>query len=745
MGMMRRCGALVLAAALLHGGAAAAPEPMGSLLGWIDTRIATEDRILAPARIEPVWVDAGHVLVPAAAGSLAVDLLDTRTGRRHAVSDPDAMATALAAQGLTPARFKPRGLDGGGLQISDGTNWFRYQGGQLLAAPDLAVRARLAVPQLIGSQFPTTFDDLVERPSPDGEQFLTLAGHDLALRGLDGRLRQLTQGGGPLQTWRASEESRQDFPATWSPDGRWIAAVRLDLAGVPHEPLMRWLETPPRVDRIPYPRAGEVMPRFEVALIDPKLGNPRFVDLGDTRDHYVNLIGFSADSRTLLVQVIDRAHHHWRLFGVDVTSLAVSALLDERTATYFDTPMTLGPEQVRIVSSGFLRLSETTGYRHIDLHAPDGRKLRALTSGTFVVEAIIAVDAARGHVYFLADMTPGTVLAPRLHRVPLAGGPIETIGGPGVEALWFAPDYRHVAIRRSTTMAPPVTEVLATDGGRAITLSAPVLDELAGLPAGIPVTVPGADGGLAVHGVLYLPPGARGKVPVVEIIYGGMQLDFMPRHWFGFGRLEGGYNGMIARLLLARGYAVGYINAPGTPNRGRAYQDATHGRWPQSVIPNHVAWWRAVARQFPSLDLSRLGVFGNSWGGYLAQRAMIEAPETYRAAVAMAPPSDLVDHPNYIEPFMGRPDENPAGYAAASNLAHVGAIRGPVLVMPMPLDVNAGFSPGMKFVDAMVRAGKDVEIFTIPDVNHRVNCCGPAVERYAYATVLRFLDRNLHD
>lgn len=487
------------------------------------------------------------------------------------------------------------------------------------------------------------------------------------------------------------------------------------------------------------------MPRFAVALLSSSGGAPRFLDLGDTADHYVNIIDFSRDSRTLLVQVIDRAHHHWRLLGVDVASGTVTTLLEERRATYIDTPMTLSPMLVRPVDGGFLHLSEESGYRHISFHADNGRKLRQLTSGSFVVEDIVAIDHRQGWAYFLADTSPGTVLKPRLHRVRLTGGEVEAVGGEGVDKLWFSPDYSHVVIRSSTTTAPPVTELMSVDGRRTISLSRPVTPQLAALPAGIPISTKSGDGKYDVHGVLYLPPAESGPVPVVEIIYGGMQLDFMPRHWLGFGRLEGGYNGMIARLLLARGYAVGYINAPGTPNRGRAYQDATYGTWPQSVIPDHVAWWREAARLYPAVDLSRLGVFGNSWGGYLAQRAMIDAPGFYRAAVAMAPPSDFVDHPNYIEPFMGTPTENPLGYARASNLDQVTRIKGPVLVMPMPLDVNAGFSPAMKFVDAMIMAGKDVEVFTIPEVNHRVNCCGPVRERYAYSTVMRFFERNLHD
>ena len=717
-----------------------------SLLDWIGSNIAAEDAVLAPARIEPVWIDSEMVLVPEARGSLAIDLVDVRSGTRRRLTDPEALFAALRARGLDPAAIRARGLDPEGLQLSDGRQWFRLKAGAFEPAPDLALKAQRDMPQLIASQFPTTFDDLVELPAPDGSRFLTLQGHDLAMRRRDGVIALVTRGGTADLTWRSSEESEQDFPAVWSPDGKLIAAVRLDLRGVPHEPVMRWLATPPLVDRIPYPRAGEPMPRFSVALISPDgIAEPRFLDLGDTTDHYVNIIDFTRDGRQLLVQVIDRAHHHWRLFGVDVATGAANLLLEEQRSTYIDTPMTLAPVLVRVVDGGFLHLSEESGYRHIVLRGADGRQVRQLTSGRFVVEDIVAIDHKRGWVYFLADTTPSTVLNPRLHRVRLTGGAVAAFGGKGVEKLWFAPDLRHVVIRGSTTTSPPVTELVSLDRGNSTALSGPATPELAALPQGIPISTQSADGLRQVHGVLYLPPGAKVPVPVVEIIYGGMQLDFMPRHWFGFGRLEGGYNGMIARLLLAHGYAVGYINAPGTPNRGRDYQDATYGTWPQSVIPDHVAWWRAAARHSPEIDLTRLGVFGNSWGGFLAQRAMIDAPGLYRAAVAMSPPSDLVDHPNYIEPFMGRPGENPDGYAKASNLARIGAVKGPVLVMPMPLDVNAGFSPGMKFVDAMIAAGKNVEIFTIPEVNHRVNCCGPVRERYAYATVIHFFDRKLND
>lgn len=222
-----------------------AAEGAASLLDWIESHIEAEDAVLAPARIEPVWIDDDRLLITDARGSLAIDLVDARNGERRSVTEPEALASALRERGLDPARFRPRGLDASGLQLSDGSRWFRLDKGALIPAPDLERHAQRAVPQLIASQFPTTFDDLVEIPSPDGTQFLTLQGHDLALRARDGTLTPLTTGATADLTWRSSEESEQDFPAVWSPDGALIAAVQLDLRGVPHEPVMRWLVTPP--------------------------------------------------------------------------------------------------------------------------------------------------------------------------------------------------------------------------------------------------------------------------------------------------------------------------------------------------------------------------------------------------------------------------------------------------------------------------------------------------------------------
>ena len=735
---------LLLAAALLGGGAA--PEPMRETLASIDAILAREAAGVHNARQEMLWIDGDRLLMRADEQRFEIMLVDARApARRVALADDSWLRPALAAARVE-GDVRLDGLSG------DGKTLFLVNGGRAIAVDLQAQRvaidpvrtASLAVdrPQLISDQFPTTFGPLVEAASPDGKRFVGRRDNNVYVRDAGSvAVRFVTSDGAPKHAWLDTEESAQGLNALWSPDGRRIAAVRLDSRGVAHEPVIDWLTTPPTVEWIAYPRAGEPIHRFELAVIDAQTGAKVIVRTGDTADHYVNLLGWLADGTALLYQVVDREQKVLRIYRADATSGDTRLLLTETRPTYIDTPMTLSPALVHpLPGGGFLYLSERSGWRHIERYDGDGRRVAQLTRGDWAVEDIVRIDAAR--VYFRAARDAAYAAA--LYRIPLAGGPIEQLThGGNVRDIAFSAGGRFFTAVRSSPALPPIAELHSADGRETAVLATAAIDP--GLPVVEQFATPSGDARFAMHGLIVRPAGfdpAR-RYPVVEVIYGGMQLDFLPRDAYATGWWRSGYNALMGRLLANRGAVVVYMNAPGTPGRGRAFQDATYGIWPQTVIANHARFIRDAAATRPWMDLGRVGIFGSSWGGYLAQRALIDAPDLYTAAVSMSPPSDFADHPTYIEPFMGLPSHNPAGYAAGSNLTRLDRIRGSVLVMPQPFDVNAGFSPAMKFVDGMIAAGGDVTLFTMPGVNHRVNCCGWRRERHAYAVSLRFLGNKL--
>ncbi len=743
---MRAQRRIILVLAMMLSTAGAPPEPpMRETLAAIDATLAHENAMLRDADAEMHWADETHLVYRRSAQSLDFHVLDTRTGASTPLAEEAWLRAALAGAGAAG----PVTIDG----MAGDRRTLYLAGGEAIYAADLtrrtagrdAVRmawARANRPRVISDQFPTTFGPLLEGASPDGGRFIGRDHDNIVIRdAASGATRRLTSDGALRYSWLDTEESSAGLNAAWSPDGTRIAAVRLDSREVHHEPVMHWLTRAPSVQHVAYPRAGDAMHKFELAVFDVATGARVTIATGDTGDHYLGLVGWLADGRSLLYQLIDREHKTFEIFRADAASGKTQRILRETRATYIDTPMTLSPVLVRpLAAGGFVYLSEQDGWRHLYRHADDGTLVRRLTMGAWPVEDIVRIDDR--WVYFTAARE--TPYQAALYRVPLDGGAIERLTGAGnARAIGFAPDGAHFTVTRSAPLMPPVSEVRTASGTLVATLSRAAIDPR--VPVLEPVETRAADPRFTITGLVLPPRGLdpNRRYPVVEVIYGGMQLDFLPRDAYPTGWWQQGYNALMGRLLAERGFVVVYVNAPGTPGRGRAYQDATYGTWPQGVIANHARLLRAAAATRPWMDLSRVGVFGNSWGGYLAQRALIDAPDLYKAAVAMTPPSDFSDHPTYIEPFMGLPARNPAGYAAGSNLTRLGAITGSVLVMPAPLDVNAGFSPAMKFIDAMIAAGGDVELFTMPEINHHVTCCGWPRERYAYASALRFLQRKL--
>ena len=77
------------------------------------------------------------------------------------------------------------------------------------------------------------------------------------------------------------------------------------------------------------------------------------------------------------------------------------------------------------------------------------------------------------------------------------------------------------------------------------------------------------------------------------------------------------------------------------------------------------------------------------------------------------------------------------------SIARIGELRGQLLLIASPLDVNAGYSPAMKLIAAAVTAQREVAFFTVPDMTHDINCCGAARARYVEALVVRYLGDHL--
>jgi dipeptidyl-peptidase 4 len=521
----------------------------------------------------------------------------------------------------------------------------------------------------------------------------------------------------------ADEEMDRHTGYWWAPDDSAIAFARIDEAKVPIQ--KRYEVYPDRTEVVEqrYPAAGDTNVAIRLATIAPKRdAEPRWVDLGTNPDIYLARVDWR-DGKRLTFQRQSRDQRKLELIEVELASSKQRILMTETSKTW--VPL---HNDLRFLKDGrFLWNSERSGFEHLYLASEDGKRLTPLTRGDWPVDALLAVDEAKGLVYFSAGRgTDGKADArqAQIHAVPLAGGAIRTLStAPGMHSASFARNASIYVDTWSNAGKPPQMTLHRADGS---TIAA-LLDNdptQADHPyakyrsAHRPVefgTLTAADGKTALHYSLIKPADfdAKKRYPVVIYVYGGPAAQTVADSWPGRG--DHFYN----QYLAQQGYVVFSLDNRGTPRRGATFGGALYGKQGTVEVDDQrkgVAWLRAQ----PWVDGERIGVYGWSNGGYMALMLLAKASEDYACGVAGAPVTDwaLYDT-HYTERYMDHPKTNPEGYREASVFTHVDGIKPNALLLIHGMaDDNVLFSNSTKLMSDLQKRGIPFELMTYPGAKH---------------------------
>ncbi|TYB42224.1 S9 family peptidase [Actinomadura chibensis] len=664
------------------------------------------------------------------------------------------------AAGGAPKEIDLTGLPGGldGMTRSGGTLAFSGGGRCVRLDPrtgeaeELSARAveerERGRPRTLGPGALAGDPDVVEVLDPTGRLALGRTGPDLSLRHtVDDRAERLTASGAADRPWEVGG-------ARWSPDGTRIAALRVDLSEVRRMPVVHWLKAWEEVEWVPYTRSGGPLPQLLPHFVDVRSGRARPIDIGAEPDQYAAFLGFHQSDRgeVLHLVTINRVRTRIRLLAAHPDG-TTDLLFEEAGESVLPSAFGIATDMIRVLpaSGRFVVRSERSGLAGLYLYSADGRDCTPLTgdldlpvagidldypeSGAETPEqGIAAVDEAAGLLYFKAAASPARPYDRHLYRVGLDGTGLRRMtDDDGQHDIEFSPSSGFYLDTHSATDRPPETRLHAASG-RLVAVLRPRRASRSGGRPPEEFTAVAADGRTELHGLIYLPPDLdeSRSHPVIDLIYGGPQETRVPRRYDPA-------RGAFAAALSALGFVCVVLDARGTPGRSKAFHDTGYRRFGRHEIPDHVAAVRQAAAERPYLDLDRVGIFGHSWGGYMALRGMLTAPGFYRAGVAAMPVADLDDHHAMaIEPYMSTPQDNPEGYAAASSLELAGRLRGRLRVIAGTSDVNAPFSATIKLVDALVRAGKPYDLVLLPEVDHHPR--GAAREYYDDAVRSFFLE-----
>jgi dipeptidyl-peptidase-4 len=141
-------------------------------------------------------------------------------------------------------------------------------------------------------------------------------------------------------------------------------------------------------------------------------------------------------------------------------------------------------------------------------------------------------------------------------------------------------------------------------------------------------------------------------------------------------------------------------------------------------------------------DGERIGIWGWSFGGYVTALCLTKGQGVFKAGISVAPVTNWKYYDTiYTERFLQTPQLNESGYEDNSPVNYAKNLEGRYLLIHGTADDNVHLQNSMDFAQALIRNGKDFEMFMYPDRNHSIY--GPGVRIHLYRKMTKFIEENL--
>ncbi len=598
---------------------------------------------------------------------------------------------------------------------------------------DLARRRLIPVSRNPGYQMFAKF-------SPDGRRVAFVRDHNLFVTDLDsGTETALTTDGSDdiingTSDWVYEEELDLRDAFRWSPDGSRIAFWRFDQSAIRPYFLINADPLYPELVPVRYPKAGTPNARVRLGVVELSSGRVSWMDLGSDSDVYVAAMDFADSPTELWYTRLNRRQNELDLVLADARTGAAHVVVADSDSAWVEA------EEPIWIDGGrqFLLQSERDGYAHLYLYERNGTLVRRVTTGDWDVESVAAVDEG-GRAVYLTGALDGPLTRPVL-RVPLDGtAPTEVSRETGWHTVDFDATRHYYVDVWSRAGVPPVEELHRADGTlvRVLADDAELAQKVAALRLRPPEAFQvHADDGTPLNGLLIKPWDfdSTKRYPVLMYVYGGPGSQGAVDAW-------GGLEYLWYQMLARDGYIVATVDNRGTGGRGARFRKVVYLRLGHYESADQIA----AARELASLryvDPTRIGIWGWSYGGYLAARTLFLSDGVFAAGIAVAPVTDWRYYDTiYTERYMRTPAENPDGYAEASVLPYADSLRGRFLLVHGTGDDNVHVQNSLSLIERLELAGKQFDMRFYPNKTHALS--GGDTRENLFGLLTVWLRRNL--
>ena len=524
------------------------------------------------------------------------------------------------------------------------------------------------------------------------------------------------------------------------PSGYWIspgcdkvAYLEVDERGVANHPILGYRSKKADLMEQRYPAPGEKNPSVKLGILDVASKKTTWISLPGEKDkeRYLGRIQWSPDGGALFFQALDRDQKKLTLHRADGKTGTVTELAAETSPAWIE----FAGVHVLEKSPALLWTIPRGGHDHLEMRdRATGKVIAQITRGDWDVTDVQAVDEEKGLVYFTA--TKESPVERHLYRAPLQGGePVRITPERGVHMTRVSPGSgMFVDIHSARDRAPQaaVRDLAGAVAGALPVQAEPDLASLRLRPREI-VTVK-ASTGETLYGALLKPRDSRPgqKHPVVVVVYGGPGAQTVLDIWSP---------SLFWQHLADRGFVVFQLDNRGSAGRGPAFQHAIANELGKVELSDQLAGV-AYLKTLPFVDGARIGIYGHSYGGFMAAYAMLEAPDVFKAGVSASPVTEwqLYDT-GYTERYMGTPKSNAKGYDSSDLTRLVKGLKGKLLLVHALMDENVHFQHTADLIDALVTENKPFDLLVFPGERHGYR--SPAARRYASRKAAAYFAENL--
>ena len=576
----------------------------------------------------------------------------------------------------------------------------------------------------IASKKLTKILEQVQEPtfSPDGTKIAFAKENNLFVYDiLSKEINQITNDGkknaiiNGITDWVYEEEFAFVRAFDWSADSKKIAFIRFDESQVPEFSMDIYKKNLyPTAETFKYPKAGEKNATVSLHIFDLVSKNIKNVNLNNYNDFYIARLKWTNDANILSAQVLNRHQDNLDLLFIDGNLASSKVVLNEKDKAYVDVTDNL----TFLKDNSFIWTSEKDGWNHIYLYDKTGKLKNQVTKGNWEVTAYYGFDEKTKSIYY--QSTENGSIVRDVYKISLDGKKKTKLSkNIGTNEATFSPNFS-LFINKFSSSTVPTTYTLnnSIDGQQvqSIVENSSLLEKLKkyNLPSKefFELTT---EKGHKLNAWMIKPKDfdASKKYPVFMYQYSGPGSQEVANEWFNA-------NDYWFMMLTQQGYIVACVDGRGTGFKGAAFKKCTQKELGKYEVEDQIDAAKVIGN-YPYVDKTRIGIFGWSFGGFMASNCIMKGADVFKTAIAVAPVTNWRFYDSiYTERYMQTPQENASGYDDNSPINHVSKLKGNFLLIHGTADDNVHVQNSMQMIEALVQANKQFDWAIYPDKNHGI-------------------------